>query len=143
MKTKIILLMGLISITVFAQEDALPEKVEMAFHTKYPKNTKLTWTKDVDLFYLEYYISSRMFTSIFNESGNWIETAEVIADTDIPISLQNYITENYPEASVSYVEKVDKPGGESNYRVNMEDLDGSFIIQADLNGGNIKVQIPE
>ncbi len=142
MKTFFIISILLLSYKLPAQEDVLPAKVEEAFYSKYSKVSGLEWNIDNNMYILEYYRGGTLFTSIYDKSGIWIETAEVIADTDIPIVLQQYLKTDYPTAGISYSEKVETSDQKYFFRVNLEDSNGIIVVRSDLAGQNIQVLSP-
>jgi hypothetical protein len=142
MKTLVIILFGLMVCPLYAQDDILPANIDEAFRVKYPKASDLEWRLEGDLYIMEFYRGGTMYTGVFNNNGDWIETAEVIADTDIPMAVQNYIKSKYPDSAVSYSEKVEAAGNKSFYRVNLEDPNGTFVVKSDLTGGNIQLEKP-
>lgn len=125
--------------TANAQDDQLPEKIEQAFMNKYVGSKIDNWTINKELFYIEFYIKGDMYTSVFNEEGQWKETSEVISDTDIPTPLKEFIKRNYPKGEISYSEKVERENTASYFRINYSINENFIIIKSDINGNNIKV----
>lgn len=137
---KKIFLMALISlsITVFAQEDNLPAKVEKAFSTQYPNAFIDNWISDERTYYLEFYVKGNMYTAVYTEDGVWKETSEIISDTDIPEKLKLFIKKNYSDLNIDYSEKVQQENSAFFIRVNLSNEDKFAIVQSDLTGNQIK-----
>jgi hypothetical protein len=136
---KKIILMALISlsITVFAQDDNLPEKVENAFSVKYPNSYIDNWMSDEETYYLEFYVKGNLYTAVFTTDGVWKETSEIISDTEIPDRLKTFIDKNYPDLQIDYSEKVKKENSTSVIRVNLSNEQNMVVVQSDLIGNNI------
>lgn len=132
--------LALISIcmTVNAQDENLPENILNAFSDKYPNQKIDNWTNDKDQFYLEFYMKGTFYTTSFNEEGLWIETSEIISDSDIPTLLKDYLYRNYSGGEIAYSEKVESPKSVYFIRVNYNFKNEILIIKCSLNGNNIE-----
>ena len=135
MKTILFLILMGFTMALTAQDENLPEAVKAAFDAKYTKVSGLEWrTDDGEIYKLEFYRAGIMFSCLFDRNGLWIETSEIIADTDIPLKLQSYLHSTFPDASISYAEKVETSDSRQFYRVNMIENDQEFVVKSDING---------
>lgn len=126
-----------ICLTVNAQDENLPENIVKAFSDKYPNLKIDNWTNDKDLFYLEFYLKGSFYTTAFNPEGQWVETSEIISDSDIPTLLKDYINRNYSGGEIAYSEKVESPKSVYFIRVNYNFKNANLVIKCSLNGNNI------
>ena len=138
MKTFFIYLLLFVSIHSFAQETELPEIIESAFTTKYPNANLDDWKSENGTYFLNFYLKSEFYTSIFDKDGKWIETAEIISDFDLPLSLREYLKKNYPSEIITYCEKVEKSKAKPVFRVNIAG-DSELTLQSNEDGSNIKI----
>lgn len=123
---------------LFAQEKKLPAQIASALEIMYPEAELENWTVVGNLYYLDFYLISKSYTSIFNSRGIWIETSEIISELDIPSELENFIGENFEEGIISYCEKVKSPDLEL-IRVSLYNNDEFILLQCEVDGSNIKI----
>ena len=83
-KTFFSLLAALICTSVFTQDEELPAKVGNVFKLKYPEAKSIYWYPTENCYKIEFEISQDTYTAIYSENGNWIETAKVISDSEVP-----------------------------------------------------------
>lgn len=112
----------------YTQEDELPAKVNNAFKLKYPKAKSVYWYFEDSIYKIEFEISSDTYTAIFSESGQWVETAKVISDFDVPATVIAAINKKFPGSEISYAEYVENGKGEKYYRINSYTEDADYII---------------
>ena len=117
-----------------AKTDDLPQSVYNALYNKYPKARDVIWKTDNNIYEIEFYQSGDMFTALFDNEGNWIETGVVIADSDIPANLQQELNKKYPDATIIYSEKVNTSTNTNFFRVFIETADTSLIIKSSPDG---------
>jgi len=134
MKRIIISLLMFSVIMLNAQTDDLPQKVNDAFYSKYPKARDVIWKTDSKIYEIEFYQSGDMFTALFDKDGNWIETGVVITDEELPVNFQQELNKKYPDAEIVYSEKVVTSNNISFFRVFIETQDTSLIIKSSPDG---------
>jgi len=117
-----------------AQTDVLPQKINDPFFKKYPKASDITWVKDSSIYSIEFYQYGDMFTSLFDEEGNWLETGVVIPDDQLPVNFKQALNDKYPRAILIYCEKVETIEGSTYFRANIETNEASLIIKSDAQG---------
>lgn len=139
MKKIITLLLVFSSALLLAQEEKLPKNIEDNFGNKYPTANLDDWRYENDTYYIEFSLKSNFCTSVFNGDGVWIETAEIISDFDIPLRLQNYIADKFPNGKISYSEKVESQNSKRFFRVNLFDNNTFIVITCNTDGSDIKV----
>jgi len=126
-------------VIAYTQDENLPQIVETAFKNKYPTSKLDSWRVDNDLYYLDFYIKTNSYTSVFDKKGGWVETSEIISDFDIPVILQDYITDTYPDGRISYCEKVETKDSSCFFRVSLYNNEEFFVIESNNKGTNIKI----
>ncbi|HAF29452.1 MAG TPA: hypothetical protein DCG75_10435 [Bacteroidales bacterium] len=139
MKKIVFLLLVSLSATIYAQDDNLPESITKAFSDKFPNLKIDNWTSNNEQFYIEFYLKGTFYTSVFDEKGQWIETSEIISDSDIPPQLKDYLNRNYSSGEIAYSEKVENPKSVYFIRVNYSLNDQNIIIKCNLNGSKIEI----
>lgn len=139
MKNISIILILFFALYVNAQTDILPQNINDAFLKKYPKARDVNWTKDSIFYSIEFYQFGDLYTSLFDEEGNWIETGVVIADNELPVKIKQELTAKYPGSIIIYSERVEKIKGDKYYRVNVETNSESLIVSFDAQGNIAKI----
>lgn len=139
MKAILFLFTAIICLSTHAQDDTLPQKIETSFNVKHPGMRIDDWKYENGNYYLEFGKRGSTFTSVFGDTGAWVETSEGIADDEAPALLLNYIRKEYPLAKTSYTEKVTTQNSSTLIRVCMYNEVDMLIFTSDLEGKNIKV----
>jgi hypothetical protein len=122
-----------------AQTGDLPQKINDPFFEKYPKARDINWVKDSSIYSIEFYQYGDLFTSLYDEEGNWIETGIVIADNELPVKIRQELIGKYPGSIIIYSERVETMKGDNYFRVNIETNNASLIINSDAQGNILKV----
>ena len=122
----------------FSQAGKLPTNIETAFKAKYKIAKIDDWWMEHNQFHIDYSISPNSYTAVFDSTGTWQETSEIISDFDIPESVTNYLKQKFPDGKISFCEKVETKDALKFLRVNFFDQNQPCIIICDISGKNIK-----
>ena len=117
MKLLIIMLMAMLTTTMAEGQDPLPQAVDQAFKSRFSKAKDVSWFREYACYVFEFEIPPEMYSAAFDESGNWIETARIINDMDVPSPVNNLVKKQYPKMIVSYTETVETSKSEKFFRV--------------------------
>lgn len=98
-------------------QDTLPQAVDQAFKTRYSKAKDVSWYKEYACFVFEFEIFPELYSAAFDEEGNWIESAMIMNDLDVPSTVTNMVKKQYPKMTVSYTETVETAKSEKFFRV--------------------------
>ncbi|MDH7459757.1 PepSY-like domain-containing protein [Chitinophagaceae bacterium 26-R-25] len=124
--------------TVFSQEKTgsknvqAPSAAEAAFKKSFPTATKAKWEKEGQHFEVNFLDGKKKMAAEYDASGNWIETEEEIAISELPAGVDTYVKQ-HQKGSIKEASKITKANGAINYEaeVNKQDLifdkDGKFI----------------
>ncbi len=143
MKNVLVIIMVLVSISGYAQEKKLPPGVDSAFHAKYADTRIASWWVEEESYFLDFSLKGHSYIAAYDTKGNWIETAEIISEFEIPQAMRDFIKKKYPSAQMSYCELVEKAGVNKFFRANL--LDKGYVLHViccDKDGKNIVVQEP-
>lgn len=138
MKSLMAIPLILACVVSYAQIDKLPEVVETTFKAKYPKAKLDDWWSEHEQYHINYSISPDSYTGVFDSTGIWQETSEIISDFDIPETMKNYLNQKFPSGKISFCEKVETKESLRFIRVNFYDQNQPCIIICDTSGKNIK-----
>ena len=125
-----------------AQEGELRPIVDSSFKAMYPDSRLEDWWTEDGQYHICFTITPHSCTAVFDSTGIWMETSEIISDFDIPLTLKNYLKQNYPCCTISYCEKVETKESLRFIRVNFYNNNQLMIIQCDNTGRNIRMPEP-
>ena len=87
-----------ISVTACAQTPKdLPAKVKTAFDQKFPGAQKVKWSKEkANEWEVEFKLSGKEYSANYNADGSWMETELEISKKEIPFTVTNALTKEFP-----------------------------------------------
>jgi hypothetical protein len=124
---------GLSSCEQKLKESQVPAAVKATFEREYP-NTKATWDKEDEGYEGEFKKDGKEMSVIIEGSGNIIETETMIAVTDLPAPISDYMSKHYSGMKVEEAAKIVKANGDVNYETEIKKKDIVF----DANGNFLK-----
>lgn len=132
------LVLVLACFTGYAQEGDPPLEVKSAFDIKYQEARLDNWWMENELYYFDYYKNGGSYTAVFDQQGEWLETAETISELEVPGDVNEYIRSNFPTGKICICEKVESVENQKFLRVTLiEKGNVSRVVRADLDGTNI------
>jgi hypothetical protein len=117
MKQVIFILMVMLTGTLTHGQEVLPPAVDQAFKTRFSKAKDVSWFREYACYVFEFEIPPELYSAAFDEKGNWIETARIINDMDVPSPVTSLVKKQYPKMIVSYTEAVETSTSEKFFRV--------------------------
>jgi hypothetical protein len=117
MKHLIMMMMVILTGIASHGQDPLPQAVDQAFKTRFGKAKDVNWYREYACYVFEFEIPPEMYSAAFDESGNWIETAQIINDMDVPTAVTSMIKKQYPKMVITYTETVETSKSEKYFRV--------------------------
>ena len=122
----IILILVMVLIASYTFAGTVPEAVQKAFNTKYPKITNVKWDKEnAKEWEAEFTMSGNKLSANFMEDGTWVETEQVIPLDQLPIAVADAIKKTYPNWKIKETDKT-------------ETAKNGLIYEADLTLGSKK-----
>jgi hypothetical protein len=132
----------------------VPEKTKKSFTTRYPKASKVTWSKyhndapidwdmtgwpaiDTTDYVANFNDAGSDYWSWYNPNGDWIGTAATVPPAELPAPVNNSIKSNYADYEVTTVTEVIDPS-RTAYEVQLGGKKGKTKILYDANGNIIK-----
>lgn len=139
MKKLLLFVILSLGLSAYGQDDQLPDSILHSFNMKFPQVKSFDyWELENEVYSIDFYRGGTMYTARFDTKGVWIETGEIISDSDIPSALLAYAKKNYPEQPVCFSEKVEK-SDQRFYRICLRNVTEEIYITSDLSGKNIKL----
>ncbi|MFC2087653.1 hypothetical protein ACFLSA_05800 [Bacteroidota bacterium] len=85
MKNLIIIVMCLISISLYANKKELPSPLRESFTQKYPEASDIKYKMQKEDYQVKFNNQGIKTISLFDGHGNWIQTVSVLKNDNIPI----------------------------------------------------------
>lgn len=106
------------SATVSAQIRKIPSTVTESFKDKYPSASKVEWRDKVSSFAAIFEEDGVKYEARFNSKGGWIDTESEVSEDAIPDAVKEGIEKSkYAEWTIGEAHKIELPGDEVQYRV--------------------------
>ena len=134
----------LISLMSFSQKmtpDKIPASVKQAFTKMFPIATDVNYEKEKKDYEVTFMNKGVEMSANFDATGKWLETETVIRPEDLPKAVADSVERNFPGYKIADVGKVEKPGREFVYEMDLKkDKDG---LEVQLSAkGNILKKVP-
>lgn len=91
MKKLLLFVILSLGLSAYGQDDQLPDSILHSFNMKFPQVKSFDyWELENEVYSIDFYRGGTMYTARFDTKGVWIETGEIISDSDIPSALLAY-----------------------------------------------------
>ena len=108
----------LITTNSFAQIRKIPAEVTNAFQEKYPEAKSVEWRDKLSSFTASFHLDSTTYVAQFSNKGEWENTEEAIDESELPEEVNaGFEKSKYADWNMSRVTKIELPGDEFQYRV--------------------------
>jgi hypothetical protein len=121
-----VLIFSAFSFSCFAD---IPLAIKAAFKKKFPTAEKVKWEPGVGQFAAEFRIEKKVISAKFDDSGNLIETEELVSMSDLPQVSRELIETRYANEKIKEIKKVIRNRGWVFYKVKLKDAEILFDAQ--------------
>jgi Putative beta-lactamase-inhibitor-like, PepSY-like len=129
----------IITIACPAQKNNVPKAIIDAFTLKFPSATNVKWGKESAREYeAEFKMNDKEVSANFRLDGSWVETETTINSSELPPGVTNALNTKYPGAVISLAEKIEKPGTNIRYEVNIKMNGKKKELELDAEGEFVK-----
>ena len=98
----------------------VPDAVKTAFNNKFPGVSEVKWEKESKTeLEANFKMNNSDVSANFKLDGSWVETETTIPASELPPAVSNTVNAKYPGAVYGRTEKIEKPGGNVLYEVNI------------------------
>jgi uncharacterized membrane protein YvbJ len=102
----------------FSQLRKIPSEVTERLTEKYPRASDIEWRDKLTGFTASFNQDSINYLASFNNAGDWESTEQEIEEEDIPSVIKDsYSKSKYADWEIIKTHKIDLPGNEVRYRV--------------------------
>ena len=107
------------------KESQVPAAAKAAFQKQYP-NTNATWDRETAGYEVNFKKDGKEMSAIIDENGTFVETETMIAVSELPPSISNYMKEHYKGMKVKEAARIVKANGDVNYEAEITHKDIVF-----------------
>jgi len=122
-------LFSLISMSSFASDSKVDSRVLKSFETSFKNATEVDWTVTNNFYKAKFSLNGQYVAAYFDASGNMIAITRNISSTQLPISLQTNLKNNYEGFWISDLFEVANEEG-TTYYVTVENADTKLILKS-------------
>jgi len=122
-------LFSLISMSSFASDSKVDSRVLKSFETSFKNATEVDWTVTNNFYKAKFSLNGQYVAAYFDGSGNMIAITRNISSTQLPISLQTNLKNNYEGFWISDLFEVANEEG-TTYYVTVENADTKLILKS-------------
>ena len=142
MKANLILIASIIfSITLFAQNVDVPQKVQNEFSKLYPNTKQVKWSKESkDEFEAEFKENGNPTSDIINSEGEFMQKETKIDIKDLPKEVEPFVMKNYKDYKITEVAKIVDDKGVLTYEAEISKGKEKKDLIFDKKGKIIKKQ---
>jgi hypothetical protein len=117
------------SLTSFAREAEVTQKVLDAFNSEFNQATEVSWTVAKDYYKATFMYNDRYVFAYYTENGELLAMTRYISSEDLPLSLITSLKKNYGDYWISDLFEMAKNEG-TQYVVTLENADSKLILKA-------------
>jgi hypothetical protein len=122
-------LFSLISMSSFASDSKVDSRVLKSFETSFKNATEVDWTVTNNFYKAKFSLNGQYVAAYFDASGNMMAITRNISSTQLPISLQTNLKNNYEGLWISDLFEVANEEG-TTYYVTVENADTKLILKS-------------
>lgn len=121
------------TLSAFAGEVKVSEKVLISFNAEFTTATDIEWTVAANYYMASFVYNEQHVFAYYGTEGELLGMTRYILQTDLPLSLQKEIKKNYVNYWISDLFEVSKNEGTS-YFITLENADIKLVLKS--SGGN-------
>jgi len=138
MKTKIITLFMLFSVSVMAQSTVAPEKVQDAFAEKFSGVEDVSWDKSGSNYTATFMNTNQAdVEAVFTKDGIWTETTVFLSEKELLQSIKDELSGKYSSYEFESAMSIENKAGEFYYKIYLFDGEETTIIKYNKEGKKI------
>ena len=122
-------LFSLISMSSFASDSKVDSRVLKSFQSSFKNATEVDWTVTNNFYKANFSLNGQYVAAYFDGSGNMMAITRNISSTQLPISLQTNLKNNYEGFWISDLFEVANEEG-TTYYVTVENANHKLILRS-------------
>jgi len=117
------------TLSAFASEENVNQKVLNAFKNEFTTATQVTWTVTEDYYKAEFMYNDKYVFAYYNMDGELLGLTRYISPVDLPIHLQMNLKKKYSSYWISDLFEVAKNDATSYY-ITIENADSKIVLKS-------------
>lgn len=114
----------------------VPPTITSSFDSKYEGVQNADWSMENEVYKAKFDKEGKEMHAEFSPEGEWLETATIVKEEDLPASASEFITQNYAEFEIEKSKKIET-AEETTYMVKVKNDTEEASLYFDENGNNI------
>ncbi|MDZ4793307.1 MAG: hypothetical protein SGI83_03430 [Bacteroidota bacterium] len=123
------------TLSAFASDENVNQKVLEAFNTEFTSAKEVEWTVGTDYYKATFNYNGKYVFAFYNDNGELLGLTRYIQPADLPLALQNNLKKNYEGFWVSDLFESSKHN-ETNYYITLENADTKIVLKSSNNEWN-------
>lgn len=120
------------TISVFAREENVNQKVLNAFNTEFAAASDVEWTTGSNYYSAKFVYNGKYVFAFYDENGGLLGLTRYISPVDLPLALQNNLKKNYEGYWISSLFEAAK-NDETSYYITVENADTKIVLKSSGN----------
>lgn len=137
MKKMILALAILVStVSAFASDVNVTEKVQKAFKTEFSNASEVNWSQGDNYYKATFNYNGTYLFAFYNEEGELLALSRYISPVNLPFVLQNNLKKSYEGYWVSDLFEASK-NGSTYYYITLENADTKIVLKSTGNSWDV------
>jgi len=123
------------TLSAFAKDENVNQKVLDAFKTEFSTAKEVEWSVGADFYKATFNYNGKYVFAFYNEEGELLGLTRYLSPSDLPLALQNNLKKNYEGYWVSDLFEASKDDA-TNYYITLENADTKIVLKSAENSWN-------
>ncbi len=119
----------------------VPKAVIDSFNKNFSGSKAKEWEKEKDVYEAEFDLNKVETSATFAADGKLMETEVEIKVSELPKSVSDYVTKNYPDHKLSEASKITDAEGKISYEAEVKKGKEEMDLIFDSNGAFVKKEV--
>ena len=135
-KMIVTLAIAVTTLSAFAGEENVNQKVLDAFKTEFSTAREVTWTVGSNFYQATFTYNGKYVFAYYNENGELLGLTRHLSPIDLPIALQTNLKKNYEGYWVSDLFEAAK-ADDTSYYITLENADTKLVMKSSGNSWSV------
>ena len=123
------LVIAVTTLSVFANDENVNQKVLDAFKTEFSTAKEVEWSVGTNYYKATFNYNGKYVFAYYNENGELLGLTRYLSPSDLPLTLQNNLKKNYEGYWVSDLFEASKDNA-TNYYITLENADTKIVLKS-------------
>ena len=134
------LVIAITTLSAFANDENVNQKVLDAFKTEFTTAKDVEWSVGSNYYKATFNYNGKYVFAYYNENGELLGITRYLSPSDLPLTLQNNLKKNYEGYWVSDLFEASKDDA-TNYYITLENADTKIVLKSSENRWDIYSRI--